>query len=607
MSERLQSQQQARSQRWVAVAAPEPLPGLSEPEAPWWFDDDFYPGDESDEAAFIAGMPEDVRAAYLSGAPDGDTPPPGDHPGEQNDQPEAEFSPSEWDACVPGRQLGRALEAQNGRFGELNDPDLIAALEASHRQVCHAQAQRAKIVSALARRREEQGRQDGDRHPGEFTGEEIAVALHLTAWSAGTLLRQADGLDRFGALMRSLDAGHVDYPKANILTEGLAGMSDEIASQIVDDLLGDAETMTTAQLREALRAAILAADPEAAERRRKDARHDARVEMWDEVSGNKAIAARELSPADAIVIDTQVTAHAEYLQSLGAPGSISELRSAVHNGLLSGRDPATLIPGWDPPLPETDSDLPEPAVPASYGPHGDGYRTDDEHGTQHEYGAHDGPGFGSGAGVYETGRVGAGWPRLSGTIHLTMPLSAFDGISQRPGEAATYGPLDAGTCRDLGAQMSGAVTRWCLTLTDSRCRAVAHTCTRAGPAPGQTLKWAAGLKGKMQYLEAGTCGHARESPRYRPPDSLAHLIRVRQRTCAAPGCRRPARKSDLDHTIPYREGGRTCECDLAPLCRRHHRCKHASRWRLDQHKPGHMTWTLPHERIYETEGQPFPV
>jgi len=70
----------------------------------------------------------------------------------------------------------------------------------------------------------------------------------------------------------------------------------------------------------------------------------------------------------------------------------------------------------------------------------------------------------------------------------------------------------------------------------------------------------------LQLLAAGTCGHARQTPGYLPPGMLRHLIAVRQRTCAHPGCRRAAARCDLDHTVPYHQDGRTYECNLAPAC-----------------------------------------
>jgi len=196
---------------------------------------------------------------------------------------------------------------------------------------------------------------------------------------------------------------------------------------------------------------------------------------------------------------------------------------------------------------------------------------------------------------------------LTGRINLVMPLSTWAGLCDQPGEAAGYGPQDAATCRDLAA-MTDTKTRWCLTVTDEQGRAVAHACARDGPPRGQpAIRWAAGLRAKLDYLQAGRCSHGRQSEAYQPPDRLAHLIRIRQPTCSFPGCRRAAARCDLDHTVPFDQGGRTCECNMAPLCRRHHRAKQAARWHLAQDQPGHLTWQLPHQRTYQTEPETYPV
>ena len=107
------------------------------------------------------------------------------------------------------------------------------------------------------------------------------------------------------------------------------------------------------------------------------------------------------------------------------------------------------------------------------------------------------------------------------------------------------------------------------------------------------------------YTDHLTGSHGRQSAGYVPPKSLRHLIEVRHRTCDYPGCRRPAARCDLDHTVPYGQGGRTCECNLGPRCRRHHRAKQAPGWHVDQPEPGRTTWRLPSGRIYQTTGDPY--
>jgi len=112
---------------------------------------------------------------------------------------------------------------------------------------------------------------------------------------------------------------------------------------------------------------------------------------------------------------------------------------------------------------------------------------------------------------------------------------------------------------------------------------------------------------RLQWLESGVCAHRRESASYRPPPALQHLIRVRQQLCVFPGCGRAARRCDLDHTIPYHLGGRTCECNLAPLCRKHHQAKQTQGWMLDQPEPGIMIWTTPAGRRYTTYPPAYPA
>jgi hypothetical protein len=66
----------------------------------------------------------------------------------------------------------------------------------------------------------------------------------------------------------------------------------------------------------------------------------------------------------------------------------------------------------------------------------------------------------------------------------------------------------------------------------------------------------------------GPCPHTAAEDRYRPSRKLKHRVKARNATCTAPGCGRRATRCDLDHTQPHDQGGRTCECNLAPQCQR---------------------------------------
>jgi hypothetical protein len=103
-----------------------------------------------------------------------------------------------------------------------------------------------------------------------------------------------------------------------------------------------------------------------------------------------------------------------------------------------------------------------------------------------------------------------------------------------------------------------------------------------------------------------TFDHAWETPAYRPSDALRHLVNIRHATCVFPGCRRPAVQCDTDHTLAYEDGGKTCLCNLAPLCRHHHQVKQTPGWTLDHTTPGTLTWTTPAGRRYTTYPSTYP-
>ena len=75
---------------------------------------------------------------------------------------------------------------------------------------------------------------------------------------------------------------------------------------------------------------------------------------------------------------------------------------------------------------------------------------------------------------------------------------------------------------------------------------------------------------------------------YEVPDRMAEAAALIDVTCVFPFCTRPARgcragehDADCDHITPYGPyaTGRPARCNLAPLCRRHHRLKTHGGWR----------------------------
>ncbi len=100
--------------------------------------------------------------------------------------------------------------------------------------------------------------------------------------------------------------------------------------------------------------------------------------------------------------------------------------------------------------------------------------------------------------------------------------------------------------------------------------------------------------------------HATEA--YEIPHRLRVQAELTAGTCCFPYCTREAGACDVDHAIPHARGGPTCSCNLAPLCRRHHRAKTHSKWTYVILGPGQYLWTTPtgHDLIRDSRGTRRP-
>jgi Domain of unknown function (DUF222) len=524
----------------------------------------------------------------------------------------------------------------------------------------------------------------------EFVADEIAFALTLTGHAAGTQLKMALDLAARPAVAAALEAGWIDLRRAMIILDMVCPLEAGHADAVEAEILPRAGDLTTGQLRATLRRAVLAVDPQASRRRREEAEKSARVEHWSDPEGTATLTGRYLPPAEVLAADKRLCQIAAAWRAQGAAGGMDLLRARAYLALLLGlpidAPPGDLLPPAGPPVPGAPAPDRAPGGstpgPSSTIP-GHGSTTSAAGSTGPAAGS-TGPGPGIAApgpgaktpgstGPALTGRPGAaeagkagnaglpdglrrpgpvgGLPPLAGLINLTVPLTTLLGLSEAPGQAAGYGPLDADTARVLACAAAGhRATRWQITVTSSDGTALAHGtadrrprvnepgaggheapgtgaggpgATSTGPAgrgAGGTAARRAGSGGSgpsgtgvgggwtvavtAEPVATGSCDHRHCEPGYRPSPALQRLIRARSGTCTAPGCRRPAAGCDLDHTRAYDHDGWTCECNLAPLCRRHHRLKQAQGWRLHQASPGAMTWRTPAGRRYTTRPTP---
>jgi hypothetical protein len=240
-----------------------------------------------------------------------------------------------------------------------------------------------------------------------------------------------------------------------------------------------------------------------------------------------------------------------------------------------------------------------------------------------------------------------GKPPAGGLLDVTLPWLTLAGLAERPGILGRIGAITAAQARRLAhAACSNPTAQWRVIVTDPAGHAIAvarirrrrtrrgppragpvgrvtltisqDTMTsrkqpgtsgapaRAGPAAGIL---AAALRTAGRALEyalaqtevdaaAGGCAHTIQTPAYRPPTRLREYVIARDLTCRNPVCGQPAGRGDLDHTIPWQDGGRTCSCNIGGACRRDHQLKQHPRWKLRQVKPGWFEWTAPSGRTY---------
>jgi len=532
------------------------------------------------------------------------------------------------DQLPPGLVLAAmAQDTRQAGLHRLNDDELVGLALAWRRLHSWATSGELAAVAELDRRRTRAADTVGDPGLADHLGDELAMAMTLTGRSADALLDFARALARLPGTRAALADGLIDQPKAYVLANELSVLDDPLAAKVERAVLARAPQQTTGQLRSAAKRAVLAADPAAAKKRREAAQRNARVEVWHEPSGTASLAGRDLPPVGVLAADQRLTALARRLKATGRDGTLDELRAQVYTALLLGHPVDELMsptpPAATTPRPPGASAPPTTPWPPAASPQpaqsgarpGDrpesGPTGDEPIPTRATAGDH-GSGPTPGSAGASSGQPGPAEPGgMRGSVNLTLPMATWLGTSDSPGDLAGLGPVPGSDARALAeALATRAGNRWCLTLTGPNGRAIAHGCTSTGGRTTTGGRTSPGPPGTLAItlspLAVGECSHERETPGYHPTAWLRHALPVRQRTCSAPGCRRQAIRCDLDHTKPYAKGGRTCECGLAPLCRRHHRAKQTYGWKLEQPEPGVLVWRLPHGRTYRVEPDPYP-
>lgn len=157
----------------------------------------------------------------------------------------------------------------------------------------------------------------------------------------------------------------------------------------------------------------------------------------------------------------------------------------------------------------------------------------------------------------------------NGVVDIRVDLDTLTGLTDHPGDLGGYGPVISDIARQLAEEGERCEWRYTITATET-----------------------------SQPVHTGTT-------RRRPTIEQRRAVEARDVTCIFPGCRIPGTECDLDHRIPWSQGGPTTVRDLSPLCRHDHiTIKHGAGWTYQPLPNNNYQWTSQLGHTYPTTRAP---
>ncbi len=462
---------------------------------------------------------------------------------------------------MPSGWAALELELGTADPASMDDAALVETIAGFHRLMSWAGARQARLLAEFAGRRpadpSDMLRANEPSVGSRFAPDEIGCALAVSRGWATFLLAQATALaGPLHAVRDAYERGELDAAKVRALYETTLYLDPAQATAVAARVLPKAGGQSLAQLRAALRRAVIAVDPDGAANRHRRARHDRRVTVQAREDGMASLWAL-LSAPDAYSAYEWLTRLARGLGAADSRG-MDARRADLLRDLLTGR--LTVAPDTD----STDVDLLAPENGDAEQTTGETNSDPDQQFTDPEGDATATPESPPGPGASEAGSgrmylrpVTPGKP----LIQVVVPYPTLTGQTDEPCELVGYGTLPAELARELAAD---AV--WHRLLTD--------------PASGALLDY-----GRTTY---------------HPPVALADHIRARDGYCREPMCMRPAAGCELDHIIRFPDGP-TAESNVDSKCQHGHKLKHHAGWQTTLHPDGRVTWTTPTGHVYTTE------
>jgi hypothetical protein len=266
---------------------------------------------------------------------------------------------------------GLAAWLSQQSVGHLTDRDLPGAVAAFRRVASWAQAAELAAVAEIATRsaaRDDRVGLTDDGRPVHVTRDaagQVSLALALSTAGAESWASLAVALQwRLPRTAAALAEGHLDLYRAKVIAEATTPLSDEDARTVEDAIVPAAGDQSYAQLHNAVRRAVIAADPEGAEHRRTARERQARLSLYVDQDHTATLTGTNLPVVQSAAAWARVSSIARALKAAGAGGGIDYLRAHVHLGLLLGTLPLIPPAAGGPP----DHDPPEDDPPGSSDP-----------------------------------------------------------------------------------------------------------------------------------------------------------------------------------------------------------------------------------------------
>jgi len=446
----------------------------------------------------------------------------------------------------------------------------------------------------------------------EFTLTELSAALGMSVASGRRLVSDVLELAfRLPRLWAKVKTGTTPAWRARAVADRTQHLTPEAASFVDAQVAEFVNKMSKAAVDKLVDEAVARFMPDLARQQREqaaDQRHLTIDHSQVSFDGTSRIEG-ELDLADAIDLDTAIGHIADELKDLGNTLPLNS-RRALAAGELARRQFAFDY-DWDPKTPQTitpatvqDQPKPTPApapapAPATDTSAGTGSGTTAGSGSDTGSGTGTGPGSGSGS---------ARKPRREVILYAHLSTDATTTLTST-GSTDPSCTIDGNATVRIEGHGAGHPGHL-ITLDTLRDWLTIDGHTKITICPVLDLN--------ARLVSAGRFA----------TDLQREQLHLRDQTCAAPHCTRPARHLDADHIDPWVDpdetgsdadtGGRdkssppgrddpelqTTSDNLGSLCRHHHRAKTLAGWSYQQLFPGVFFWESPHGlRFLTYQGQ----